>query len=118
MAQPISIVGAGIAGLTLGRALLHRGIPSILYERGTSKPRLNYAITLHSTAYQPLLELLDLDLNAFRNRVAVDTEDGGAGSGSQRAHLATHKGLYDTQASFRANRVKLDQLLREGLDIR
>ncbi|CAG5156230.1 uncharacterized protein ALTATR162_LOCUS4051 [Alternaria atra] len=118
MTQPIPIVGAGLGGLTLGRALLHRGIPSILFEKGTSNPRFNYAITLHSTAYQPLLKILDLDVNTLKSRVAVDTESGGTGSISQLTNLATHSGLYDTQSSFRANRAKLEQLLREGLDIR
>jgi tyrosinase len=118
MTQPIPIIGAGIAGLTLSRSLLHRGIPSVLYEKGSSNPRFNYAITLHSTAYQPLLKILDLDVDTFKRRVAVDAESGGTGVITPRANVSSHNGLYDTSSSFRANRAKLEQLLREGLDVR
>ncbi|RYO55142.1 hypothetical protein AA0116_g9624 [Alternaria tenuissima] len=118
MLQPIPIIGAGIAGLTLSRSLLHRGIPTIIYEKSSSNPRFNYAITLHSTAYQPLLEVLNLDDVAFKKRVAVDAEDGGAGTIGEQVDLPSHGGLYATTSSFRANRAKLEHLLREGLDIR
>jgi tyrosinase len=118
MTQPIPIIGAGIAGLTLSRSLLHRGIPSVLYEKGSSNPRFNYAITLHSTAYQPLLKILDLDVDTFKRRVAVDAESSGTGLIAQRANPSSHNGLYNTSSSFRANRAKLEQLLREGLDVR
>jgi tyrosinase len=118
MSISISIIGAGIAGLTLGRSLLRRGIPAILYEKAAPKSRFNYGITLHATAYKPLLKLLEIDEDAFRKRVAVDTESDGCGKLGTSLELLSHDGLYDTQASFRANRNKLEQLLREGLDIR
>ena len=53
----INIVGAGIGGVTLGRCLLKRGISSVLYERMSSSRRHGYGITLHSSAYQPLLKV-------------------------------------------------------------
>ncbi|KAL6161409.1 hypothetical protein ACJQWK_09135 [Exserohilum turcicum] len=118
MTKPISIVGAGIAGLTLGRSLLRRGIPAILYEKAASKPRFNYGITLHATTYRPLLKILDIDEDVFKSRVAVDVESGGSGKIGPSVELPSHDGLYDTQSSFRANRSKLEQLLGEGLDIR
>ncbi|USP79004.1 hypothetical protein yc1106_06278 [Curvularia clavata] len=118
MTPSISIIGAGIAGLTLGRSLLRRGIPAVLYEKGASKPRFNYGITLHATAYRPLLSLLDIDEDAFKRRVAVDAESDGTGKIGSSVDLPNHSGMYDTKSSFRANRNKLEQLLREGLDIR
>lgn len=114
----ISIIGAGIAGLTLGRSLLRRGIPAILYEKAALKPRFNYGITLHATTYKPLLQLLDIDEDSFKKRVAVDAENDGYGKIGSCIELFSHDGLYDTQSSFRANKNKLEQLLREGLDIR
>lgn len=118
MTKPISIIGAGIAGLTLGRVLLHRGIPTILYEKASSKPRFNYSITLHATAYRPLRKILGFDDETFKRRVAVDAESGGNGKIGRGVDLPDHQCLYDTHSSFRANRNKLEQLLREGLDIR
>ncbi|EUC29314.1 hypothetical protein COCCADRAFT_40308 [Bipolaris zeicola 26-R-13] len=118
MTTSISIIGAGIAGLTLGRSLLRRGIPAILYEKAALKPRFNYGITLHATAYKPLLKLLDIDEDAFKRRVAVDADNDGYGKIGSSVELPSHDGLYDIHSSFRANKNKLEQLLREGLDIR
>ncbi|KAF1937112.1 FAD/NAD(P)-binding domain-containing protein [Clathrospora elynae] len=118
MSQPIPIIGAGIAGLTLGRCLLLRGIRFVLYDKASSKPRHNYAITLHATAYRPLLKALDIDERAFKSRVAVDAENGGAGRIGSHVSLTSHNGLYDTSSSFRANRAKLEELIREGLNVR
>lgn len=123
MTQPIPIIGAGLAGLTLSRTLLYHNIPSILYEKATKKPRNNYAITLHKTAYQPLLRILGLDEVAFKRRVAVDAETGGLGKIEESGtgtigNKGTHNGLYDTNCSFRANRARLEQVLQEGLEIR
>jgi tyrosinase len=118
MTQAIPIIGAGIAGLTLSRSLRHRGIPSIIHEKASSKQRFNYAITLHSTAYQPLLKILNLDESTFKRRVAVDAEDDGEGKIGEHVELPSHAGLYSTESSFRANRAKFEQLLREGIDIR
>ena len=42
--QPIVIVGAGIAGLTLGRCLKQKGISTVLLERYTQSPRHTYGI--------------------------------------------------------------------------
>ncbi|KAF7452632.1 UbiH, 2-polyprenyl-6-methoxyphenol hydroxylase and related FAD-dependent oxidoreductase [Pyrenophora tritici-repentis] len=117
MTKPIPIIGAGIAGLTLGRCFLHRGIPFVLYEKASSKPRNNYAITLHASAYRPLLSVLGIDEVTFKRRVAVDGETGGTGTIAQEVHLPNHNGLYDTSSSFRANRAKFEQVLQQGLEI-
>jgi 2-polyprenyl-6-methoxyphenol hydroxylase-like FAD-dependent oxidoreductase len=105
--QTITIIGAGISGLTLGRCLLQRNIPAILYERTTSPQHHNYGITLHDRAYQPLLRALSADEDAFKRKVAVDAAMGGCGDIGP-----AHRG------SFRANRGMLEEWLRDGLDIR
>ncbi|GAB7347715.1 hypothetical protein MBLNU459_g5272t1 [Dothideomycetes sp. NU459] len=111
--QPISIIGAGLGGLTLGRCLLKRGIPAVLYERAASSPRHSYGITLQPSTYRPLLKVLDLDEQTFKNRIAVDGAVGGLGA------IDCKKLVHPVRpGSFRANRGKLEGLLREGLDIR
>lgn len=107
--QQISIVGAGISGLVLGRCLLSRGINAVLYERDKSGVRYGYGITLRASAYRPLLSVLGWDEDAFRNRVAVDGPVGGRG----KEDFPNEKDIV-----FRANRMRLEELLREGLDVR
>ena len=81
MSQPtISIVGAGIGGLTLGRCLLQRGIRAVLYEKASSSSRHTYAITLQPSSYRPLLKVLNVDEATFKARVAVDAGIGGSGN--------------------------------------
>jgi tyrosinase len=107
--QPIVILGCGIAGLTLRRCLAQKGIPSIIYERVTSKSsRHNYGITLHEWAYKPLLHLLNQDVHSLRRRTAVDS----------LYHEGTGKiDEPEFPGSFRANRSKLELLLREGQEV-
>lgn len=116
MAPPsVTIVGAGLAGLTLGRSLRQQGIPALIYERASSPPRHCYGITLHSSTYRKLLPLLHLDEDAFREKVAVDGHRHGKGRLS-----STYSGTNpsDGNSSFRCNQGKLELLLREGQDIR
>ena len=114
---PVSIIGAGIGGLTLSRCLLKRGIPSVLYERARpSATRHGYGITLHPSAYRPLLKVLDLDETTFKQRVAVDGPVGRAGAIDLKK-LSWHD-TAPTAIPFRAHRGKLETLLGEGLDIR
>ena len=119
MSQPqISIIGAGLAGLVLGRCLLHRGISSVLFEREvarTGSTRHGYGITLHPWAYRPLLKYLDLDETLFRKKLAVDSAVGGVGRIESRSHPLIEE---TDAASFRANRQKLEQMISEGLDVR
>ena len=112
---PITIAGAGLAGLTLGRCLTQKVIPSILLERASSSPRYNYGITLHPWAYQPLLNMLQMDESSFRERLSVDATRGGVGSISGDA-LVT--GVDTTPGTFRCHRGRLEQFLREHQDIR
>ena len=109
----IAVVGAGIAGLVLGRCLLRRGIPIVLYERDSflqASKRYNYGITLEASTYRPLLKILDLDERVFRQKIAVDGAVGGLGRLESESS--------GKEASFRANRNKLESLLRENLDVR
>ena len=114
-AQPISIIGAGIGGLTLGRALLKHGIPAVLYDRKPSTPRYSYGITLHPYSYRPLLDILDMDESTFRRTVAVDGPVGGNGKINPKSVIRSED---ISTSSFRAHRERLEHLLREGLDVR
>jgi 2-polyprenyl-6-methoxyphenol hydroxylase-like FAD-dependent oxidoreductase len=112
--QPISIIGAGLGGLTLARCLLKHGIPAILYERMQSTPRHNYGVTLHASSYRLLLKVLGIDEWAFKRQIAVDGATGGSGKINPRALV--RPGGIDAE-SFRAHRGKLELLLREGLNV-
>ncbi len=114
--QPIVILGAGIGGLTLGRCLRKKGISSIIYEKAASSPRHNYGITLHKWAYNPLLQTLNIDEHSFRHQLAVDSlHHAGIGELHPDESPALRK---KTSGTFRANRLKLEQLLRRGQDIK
>lgn len=118
----ISIIGAGLSGLVLGRCLLQRGIPCVLFEReavragsGSGSTRHGYGITLHPWAYKPLLRYLNTDESTFRERLAVDAGVGGDGRIDTHAYPTAEAA---DASSFRANRSKLEIMLGEGLDIR
>jgi 2-polyprenyl-6-methoxyphenol hydroxylase-like FAD-dependent oxidoreductase len=103
----VVILGSGLGGLTLGRCLLKKGISSVIYDRAPSVPRHSYGITLQPWAYKPLLGLLDLDELTFRKKVAVD---GLKLDGLGRVSA----GDVGSLVAFRANRNKLESMLREG----
>ena len=111
----ITIVGAGIAGLTLGRCLKARGIPTVIIERAPLSPRFNYGITLHRWAYSRLAVLLRMDEETFREKLAVDENQGGKGNIESND---MHPGFEVADGSFRCNRHRLETLLRDGQDIR
>lgn len=111
--QPIHIIGAGIAGLTLGRCLKSKGIPAIIFESQKLRRGHNYGISLH---LPPLLKLLNMDEDSLRSLVAVDSELGGKGrvsAGSLSLPSIANGDLY-----LRAHRGRFESLLREGLDIK
>jgi 2-polyprenyl-6-methoxyphenol hydroxylase-like FAD-dependent oxidoreductase len=109
--SPITIVGAGLAGLTLGRSLRQKGVPAVLYERASSTHRYHYGITLQSAIYQKLLPILELDENTFHEKVAVHAPK------SEKGHFFNTYFTTDRD-SLRCNRGSLESLLREGQDIR
>ena len=106
--QPITIIGAGLAGLTLGRCLKHNGVSAIIYERASSAARFNYGITLHLSAYKPLLNILQIDDSTFREKLAVDALHNGRGNLSPLS----------SGDSFRCHRGGLELLLREDQTIK
>lgn len=103
----VAILGSGIAGLTLGRCLLKKGIRSVIYERASSAPRNKYGITLQPWAYEPLLKALDMDEKTFRELVAVDHPSPNGVGRISTGDLASC-------VAFRANRMKLESILKEG----
>lgn len=105
--RPVHIIGAGLAGLVLGRCLKVAGREAVLYQRGSPSPRFAYGITLQPWAYEPLSKVLGLDADGFRRAFAVDATLGGSGNDPTWASNAC-----------RVSRWKLEETLRQGLDIR
>ena len=114
MPNPIVIVGAGVAGLTLGRCLKYYGIPAVILERQLSAPKHQYGIALHSWAYRPLLKLLQSDESVFRDNVAIDSVHEGAGALSDTSY--TH-GVDTDPNTFRCHRGRLEAWLQEQQDV-
>jgi 2-polyprenyl-6-methoxyphenol hydroxylase-like FAD-dependent oxidoreductase len=112
--QPITIIGAGIGGLALSRSLLKHGVQTVLYERVPSTSRNSYGVTLHPSTYLPLSGILGMDEFAFKRRVAVDGAVGGSGKLKPKSLILSDQ---VERSSFRAHRGKLEELLREGLDV-
>ena len=115
VAHPITIVGGGLAGLTLGRCLRHHGIPAVVFERVSSSIRYRYGITLHPWAYRPLLKLLQSDEVAFREKLAIDSTRDGTGTMSSSALM---QGLDTDPGTFRCHRGRLEKWLQQEQDIR
>lgn len=107
---PIAIIGAGLSGLTLGLCLKHKGIAAIVYDRATSSPRYNYGIVLHASTYRPLLSILHMDEKTFREKLAVNAQQGGTGSLSGTNSPAPAD-------AFRCHRGRLEALLGKDLSI-
>ncbi|KAH7392224.1 hypothetical protein DE146DRAFT_661955 [Phaeosphaeria sp. MPI-PUGE-AT-0046c] len=114
--QTVSIVGAGLSGLSLGRCLQRRGIKATLYDRNPSSPPNSYGISLYHEAYRHVLGALDVSESAFKSRVAVDAAIGGTGKVNNAAVNYMNDKLGNI--CFRANRGKLEDWLREGLEIK
>ena len=113
--SPIYIVGAGLAGVTLSRCLLKKGIRSVITEKtSTSQRRHNYSIDLYSWAYKPLLSVLGLDEAEFKKRLSARRSGVGTDGSPPGAILSGEDG---SQAHFRCHRGRLESLLSEGLDI-
>lgn len=104
----VTIIGAGLSGLTLGHCLKHKGISATIYDRATSNRLSNSGITLNSSTYQPLLSILRLDEPAFREKLAVDSQNGG--SGRLSVQVSSHN-------SFRCHRGRLEALLGHSQNI-
>lgn len=111
----IVIAGAGIAGLTVGRCLLSRGIRTLVLEKAqSSAKRHDYSIELHSWAYKPLLDILGVEEGAFRKLLSVDRHLSTANDSFKPSLSSCGK---ESQGSFRCHRGKLEALLSKGLNI-
>lgn len=112
----VTILGAGIGGLTLGQCLRNKGIPAIIYAKVSStSTRHSYGITLHPSSHEALSVVLGIYPQILRRGVAVDnTYNNGTGK------IYPGKGAVSngsSSTSSRANRSKVERLLRQGLDI-
>lgn len=92
-APPITIIGAGLSGPTPGLCLKHRRTAAVVYDRATSSPRYNHGMVLHSSTYRPLLSILHMDETTFREKSAVNAQQGGSGSLPGDARFCTHRRL-------------------------
>jgi hypothetical protein len=104
---PIAILRSGLGGLTLGHCLRQKGIPSVIYDRAPSTPRHTYGVTLEPCAYKPLLSIHNIDELTFRKHVAV-------GNLNQDGVGPVSAGDSKSPTAFRANRNKLESMLKEG----
>lgn len=111
----ITIVGAGLAGLTLSRCLKQHGISAVVLERVSSSPRYNYGITLHPWAFQPLLNTLQIDESTFREKLSIESPQRNMG---EMTSSTLAPGIETSRGTFRCHRGKLEKLLQEGQDIR
>lgn len=121
MPPPIHILGAGLSGLTIARALLNRGVPSIIYDRSPNparRPRFNYGITLKAETFETVFGLVypssgianGEETRKFAELVSVDHKGGAVGS------VGPGKG--DLTGERRVNRGRLEAAMQEGLDIK
>ncbi|KAL8872192.1 MAG: hypothetical protein Q9174_002135 [Haloplaca sp. 1 TL-2023] len=107
--RPITIVGAGLAGLSVGRCLKQFGISAVVLERKSSSTRYDYGITLHSWAFQPLLNVLQIDEALFREKLAIKGDV---------LEAALAPAVKSDAGTFRCHRGRLEKWLQEGQDIR
>jgi 2-polyprenyl-6-methoxyphenol hydroxylase-like FAD-dependent oxidoreductase len=114
--QKITIVGAGLGGLTLARSLKNSGIKTIIFEKNPSPAHHSYGITLQPWACQTLLRILGIDESTFCQRVAVDSANGGRGYVYEK--FAVSAGTHTLPTPLRAHCGRLEGLLRENLDIK
>lgn len=124
---PVLIIGAGIAGLTLARTLRTHNIPSPVFNASASSRRQGFGITLRSWAY----DRLQTDNMKLIEAAAVDGKMGGKGfistdlidieSGKVLSipgpRVNAEEAAAKPQEHFRANRFRLREFLRDGIDV-
>ena len=65
---PISIIGAGLAGLMSARCLKIMGIPSTISDKRRQRQDTSRSITLRPWAYEPLAKVLGVDYQQLAER--------------------------------------------------
>lgn len=119
MSQPVLVIGAGFAGLSLARTLLAQRIPVRIFDSTPQLRKHSYGITLQSWAYKPLASILNLSSETdLRQRTATDSAVGGLGlinlSGTSPLSASLTAGQPEC---YRCSRSKLSSLLAQGVDI-
>ncbi|KAI1338671.1 FAD/NAD(P)-binding domain-containing protein [Xylariaceae sp. FL0016] len=119
--KPVIIVGGGIVGLALAQALKKDGIPFEIYERDEALDSRSpgWAITIH-WALDALKSCLPDELYRRIDDIQVDPEQGRRDTGRFLfLDIATLAPRYTIPPSprKRISRLKLRQLLTDGLDI-
>ena len=119
MSQPVLVIGAGFAGLSLARTLVSQSIPVRVFDSSPQLRAHSYGITLLSWAYEPLASLLDLSsVKDLKRATATDSAVGGLGVLSLPASSLTSGSTREEQQdSYRCSRSKLSELLAQGVDI-
>lgn len=119
MSQPVLVIGAGFAGLSLARTLLSQSIPVRVFDSSPQLRTHSYGITLLSWAYEPLASLLDLgSVNDLKRTTATDSAVGGLGALSLPASFLTAASTREEQHdSYRCSRSKLSKLLAQGVNV-
>ncbi|KPI40071.1 uncharacterized protein AB675_11300 [Cyphellophora attinorum] len=112
MAQPrVTILGGGLAGLTLGRCLLQKGIPSVIYD---SRPKgaPTRSVFLEPGTYRPLLKVLNIEATEFKRTFGIDIH-GRDRTDALQASSAT------TESWLHVSRTDLERALRksDGLEL-
>ena len=117
MSQPVLVMGAGFAGLSLARTLLAQGIPVRIFDSSPQLRKHSYGVTLLSWAYKPLASMLNLGTETdLRRSTATDCAVGGLGAiNLSGALLASRK--EEQPDSYRCSRSKLSTLLAQGVDV-
>ena len=87
----------------------------MVLERVSSSPQYNYSITRRPWAFQPLLNILQMDKGLFREKLAIDSGRQGLGEVSGET-LAP--GIETDSGTFRCHRGRLEKLSEEGQDSR
>lgn len=108
--KPIIIIGAGLSGLSLARALLLSKIPFIIYDSSPAPRHHNYGLTLYSQPFNSLLEIYGLKSHQHAEIRALQTKISVNGT----ARFLSPRKKHD----FRVNRGRLESLLREGVNIK
>lgn len=119
MSQPVLVIGAGFAGLSLARTLLAQRIPVRIFDSTPQLRKHSYGVTLQSWAYQPLASLLNFSNEIdLRQSTATDSAVGGLGSinlsGTSPLSASPTK---EQPECYRCSRSKLTSLLAQGVDI-